>query len=248
MPSGSLEWLLPPLQPVPLDFDEVHTWRVSLDPPGALLRQLECTLSPDEHERASRFHFQEDRDRFIAARGSLRMILSGYVGLEPGEIRFRYSPYGKPGLEGLQFNLSHAHLLGLVAVARGRAVGVDIEYHRPALAVEQIARRFFSTGEADALLSLPDEQQPQAFLSCWTRKEAYIKARGEGLSIPLDQFDVSLAPDEPAALLSSRLDPQEAARWTLYHLVPGPGYVGALAIEGRPTRLLKWQCMFPLGG
>jgi len=162
-------------------------------------------------------------------------------------LRFSYSPYGKPSLAeefnvgALCFNLSHADGLALYAVTCGRQLGVDIERVRADLVDAQVAEQFFSPQEVAALRALSGNIQPQAFFNCWTRKEAYIKARGEGLSLPLDQFDVSLAPGEPAALLRTGGEPREVTRWSLKELSPGGDYVAALAVEGHGWRLRCWQ-------
>jgi 4'-phosphopantetheinyl transferase len=137
--------------------------------------------------------------------------------------------------------LSHSDGLVLYAITRGREVGVDVERLRPDFAVLEVAKKFFSRREVTALVALPENQWPKAFFNCWTRKEAYIKARGEGLTLPLDRFDVSLVPGEPAALLYTNDDPQEASRWSLQELVPESGYVAALAVEGHDWRLKCWQ-------
>jgi 4'-phosphopantetheinyl transferase len=221
-------------------------WRIELAQPAAQVEEFRQTLSEDEIARADRFYFEKDRDRFIVARGTLRAILGRYLKRSPHELRFRYSAYGKPSLDDddgawLRFNVSHSHELGLIAVTCGREVGVDIEWIRPDVATEQIAERFFSTHEVAALRALPADRQTEAFFNCWTRKEAYIKARGEGLSFPLDKFDVSLVPGEPARLLRTEGAPQEALRWRLCELLPGPGYVAALAIEGHEWQLQCWQ-------
>jgi 4'-phosphopantetheinyl transferase len=226
-----------------MQVNEVHVWCTALNPGGAVVQDLSGLLAPDERTRAERFRFQRDREHFIAARGQLRRILGGYLGRSPEELRFRYSPYGKPALteewdpEEIQFNMSHSHAIVLYAIARGRRVGIDVEWIRPDFATEQIAERFFSAHEVAALRALPAADRPEAFFHCWTRKEAYIKARGEGLSLPLDQFDVSLAPGEPAALLRSRADPDEVARWRMCALTPPPGYAGALVVEGQDWHL-----------
>ena len=132
----------------------------------------------------------------------------------------------------IRFNLSHSHGVALYAVTRGREVGIDLEYIRSDLEVEQIAERFFSRREIATLRALPIDLRTDAFFLCWTRKETYLKARGEGLSLPLDQFDVSLIPGEPAALLSTHRGSHEALRWSLQELTPAPGYVAALGVEG----------------
>ncbi len=137
--------------------------------------------------------------------------------------------------------MSHSHGVALYAVTRDREVGIDLEFIRRDLEVEQIAERFFSRRETATLRALPTALREYAFFLCWTRKEAYIKARGEGLSLPLDQFDVSLIPGEPAALLSTQPDSDEALRWSLQELTLASGYVAALAVEGRGWSLSCWQ-------
>jgi 4'-phosphopantetheinyl transferase len=195
--------------------------------------------------RAGKYYFKRDRDRFIIARGALRKILSRYLCVAPGQIRFTYSPYGKPALaeaaHELSFNVSHSHEVALYAVTLGREVGLDVEFIREDFASMEIAEHFFSREEVAALRALPSHLQTLAFFNCWTRKEAYIKARGEGLSHPLDQFAVSCAPGEPAAILSSKSDPLEVSRWWLHELRPGPGYAAALALQGGSRRLSLWQ-------
>jgi 4'-phosphopantetheinyl transferase len=236
------EWR-PASQLPALTLDAVHIWRIALDIDDAVFSRLWDILADDERRRADRFHFEKDRRHFTAGRGALRAILAGYLDLRPQEIRFIYTNYGKPLLtnanEPLRFNLSHSHGLALLAVTLGREIGVDLEYVRDNLERdgELLAERFFSSREVAVLRSLPHELRRQAFFTCWTRKEAYIKANGKGLSLPLDQFDVTLHPDEPAALLATRPDAQEAGRWSICGLSPADGYVAALAVEGHSWRL-----------
>jgi 4'-phosphopantetheinyl transferase len=239
-------WGAPP-DVLPLRSVEVHVWRATLDQPAHVLNRLRLMLDEDERSRAARFHFEKDRAHFVVARAALRSILGGYLRVPPGRVRFDYSPYGKPALAAefaathLHFNVSHSHALALFAVARRCALGVDVEYVRADVAEREIAERFFSASEVSALCALPAAQQPRAFFDCWTRKEAYIKARGEGLSFPLAAFDVSLRPDEPAALRCVRGDEREAARWSLRALDAAPGYAAALVAEGRDRQLKTWQ-------
>lgn len=240
-------WLFPS-SPLALLPDEVHVWRASLDQPENYVQVLYDILNADERTRADRFHFPHDRRHFIVARGVLRVLLGSYVGREPRQLEFCYSSYGKPSLvdnqvggRTFQFNLSHSHGMALYAAAWDRRVGVDVEWFRPNFGAEQIAKRYFSPNETAVLRTLPPERRIEAFFTCWTRKEAYIKARGKGLSMELDQFDVSLAPGEPAAVLATRDDPQQASQWALRHLDPGPGYVGAVAVEGHSWQLLCWS-------
>lgn len=240
------EWQAPP-GTLETGGEEVHVWRILLRSPDLAGGQWLDLLSEDERERAGRFHFRRDRARFIGAHACLRQVLSRYLGEEPGRLRFRTNEHGKPllageaGSAGLEFNLSHSHEVALVAVAFHRRVGVDVERIRPELAGERIARRFFSPGETEALLSLPAPARAAAFFRCWTRKEAFLKARGEGLTLRLDQFDVSLLPGKPAALLATRPDGEEASNWTLHHLEPAPGYAGALAVEGQLSGVRCWR-------
>jgi 4'-phosphopantetheinyl transferase len=218
-----------------------------LDQTPSQIQRFLNNLAADEQARAERFYFERDREHFIVARGVLRAILAGYLNRVPECLSFCYSSHGKPALAGesdedaIRFSVSHSHGVALYAVTRGREVGIDLEHIRSDLAVAEIAERFFSRREVEMLRTLPTEDQRQAFFRCWTRKEAYIKARGEGLSLPLDQFDVSLAPGEPAAVLGTQRDPSEASRWSLQELTPGPGYVAALAVEGHGWRLACWQ-------
>jgi 4'-phosphopantetheinyl transferase len=229
-----------------LPANEVHVWRADLDQLRSQIEEFYRVLVPDEKERAGRFHFQKDRENFIVSRGLLRKILGLYLGSNPGDLRLQYGSHGKPFLEKslggkLQFNLSHSHNLALLAVTRGREVGIDVERMCPQVVEEPIAERFFSAYELATLRSLPVEQQVDAFFNCWTRKEAYIKARGDGLSCPLDAFDVSLKPGEPAALLATRTEFEEISRWRLEELAPGVNFKAALAAERPDWRLRCWQ-------
>lgn len=236
-----------PLQPLLLEHDQVHVWRVPLDLPMSRVEDLRRTLVAAEVRRAERYRFDRDSRRFIVARGVLREILSRYLGTEAHRLRLGHGPRGKPYLLGetgegaLCFNVAHANELALYAVTRGRKIGVDIEYMERDPVPVGIAERFFSPREVAGLRALPPDVQRQAFFNGWTRKEAYVKATGDGLALPLDQFDVTLDPREPAALLSVNTNPQEASRWTLQSLEPGSGYAAALAVEGRGWRLERWQ-------
>jgi 4'-phosphopantetheinyl transferase len=239
-------WRAPP-ETVALDGDEVHVWQAALDRTPSQIQRFHQDLSVDEQARAERFYFEKDRAHFIVARGVLRAILGAYLGRAPEQLRFCYDSHGKPALTGeadreaVRFNVSHSGRIALYAVTRDREVGIDLERIRFDLAVAELAGRFFSRREIVALGSLPTDMQRQAFFRCWTRKEAYIKARGLGLSLPLSEFDVSLAPGEPAAILCTRPDASEASRWSLQELTPAPGYAAAIAVEGHGWRLVCWQ-------
>lgn len=217
----------------------VHVWAVDLDPPPALAAALTRLLAPDERERAARFRFDEHRRRYAVGRGALRTLLGAYLGERPEAVRFAYGPRGKPELAGappglLGFNLSNSEDLALVGFLRGREIGVDVEYLKPMSDLAQIAERFFCAAETAKLLALPEERRREAFFNCWTRKEAYLKAVGEGLAAPLDSFEVTLAPDEEARMLYLKGDAEAAARWHYRHLRPAPDYLGALTVEGEP--------------
>lgn len=245
MVSDHNSWPEAPEQP-DCGADDVHVWRAYLNQDGMTAQSLADLLSPDEHQRAEQYHFQRDREHFIVARGILRTILSRYLNVPPGQLRFACNQYGKPALmreagdDGLRFNLSHANGLALYAVTFWREIGIDVEFVREDFASLTIAKRFFSTDEVAMLHALPPKMRTSAFFSCWTRKEAYIKARGEGLSRPLDCFTVSLVPGEPAALLRTGDDPEEGPRWSLIEVYPKQGYRAALAVEGNAD-LHCWQ-------
>jgi len=232
--------------------NQVHVWRAALDKSPTHTDSLRHILAADEQSRADRFYFQRDRERFIAAHGILRTILGLYLNRAPNSLSFCYGSHGKPALteqpgdDAIRFNMSHSQGMALYAIARGHEVGIDVESVR-ILATEQIAERFFSRREIATLRALPKDLQNYAFFLCWTRKEAYIKARGEGLSLPLDRFDVSLIPGEPAVLLSTRPDSDDVLRWDLRELALPLGYVGALAVEGRGWSLSYRQWPLSLG-
>jgi 4'-phosphopantetheinyl transferase len=238
VPAGSLP-ALPP--------GEVHVWRFSLRLAPAALAAVERHLAPAERERAARFRFPEHRAAFVAGRGVQRELLGRYTDVEPGAVAYRESAHGKLALDGaaertgVRFNLSNSGDLALLAVAVERELGVDLEQLRPMSDAMDVARRFFSAPENEVFTALDETVREAAFFRCWTRKEAYIKAVGEGLSMPLDRFDVAFAPGEEARLLATRGDPEEAARWTLVGLEPGPGYVGALAAEGGGWTLRRFE-------
>lgn len=244
--SQGLLWLPPPID-LTLPGNQVHVWRASLDQPAWRLWELAQTLSVDEQARADRFRLKQDRWRFTASHGILRVILGRYLGVKPEQLLFQAGLHGKPSLVkmlneiGLSFNMSHSHTLAVFAVTRDREIGVDVERIRLTLDVEQIAERFFSPQESAVLQTIPADLKLEAFFTCWVRKEAYIKARGDGLSLPLDQFEVSLVPGEPARLLSTSHDPQEAIRWSLHDVTPSPGYVAAVAVQGSNWQLKCWE-------
>lgn len=236
-------WEQPP-EPLVLTTNDVHVWKASLERSPSELDGLRQILAPDEQKRADRFRFEKHRDRYIVGRGVLRTILGRYLDRDPSGLRFQYTRYGKPMLpaetEILSFNLSHSHDLALYAVTQGREIGIDLEFIRKNINLLGIAKRFFSPQEYSQLQALPKSSQLQAFFECWTRKEAFIKAKGEGFSLPLHRFDVSITPGKPAALLRTEWNPAEAALWSLKSLNPAPGYAAALAVEGKHWILRNW--------
>jgi 4'-phosphopantetheinyl transferase len=213
---------------------EVHVWYRLLDrqPSPSSPAQI---LSEDEHARASRYRFDQHRNEFIVTRGTLRILLGAYLQKSPQGLAFSYSPQGKPSLSNeetdLRFNVSHTAGLAALAFVRGREIGVDVEKQRPECEALKLAERFFSPSERQFISGFSGPALHQAFFRCWTRKEAFIKAKGGGLSIPLDQFDVSIAEDQPAALIGTRPDATEASRWMLHDLPAQQGYAAALAVS-----------------
>ena len=229
-------WLTPRAT-VALSANEVHVWRVALERGADEVGRLDVTLAPDEQERAASFIGNALGRRWTIARGALRVILGQYLGMSPKDVRFRYSVKGKPSIDGptdidFRFNLAHSENLALIAIARDREVGIDVEAVRSGRDLERIAERFFSPREAATLKAISPPERDHAFYRCWTRKEAYLKAMGGGLSVPLDSFDVAFAPGAPAELLAIRGAPDEPGRWSMLAFDPGAGYAGALVVEG----------------
>jgi 4'-phosphopantetheinyl transferase len=233
--------------------NEVHLWRLDLAAIASNEVRWQSMLSDEEKQRASRFHFTVDRQRYVTSRAVLRMLLAAYLGIgpgiEPSEIAFSYSAKEKPLLapphadSGVMFNLSHSAEVALLAFTRRRRIGVDVELIRPDIELDRIARRFFSEREQKELSTKKDEDKASAFFRCWTRKEAYIKAVGDGLSLPLAQFDVTLedADKDKNLLLATRPDASEAGHWLLREVPAGDGYAAALCVEGNDWQLHDWH-------
>lgn len=231
------KWLERP--PPPLGAHDVHVWRVPLDD-EARAASSRSLLSDEERARAARFVREVHRRRFVVAHGALRIILAGYVGIEPASLTFVAGEHGKPALRSdhltgrpaVEFNLSHSDDLALIAVAHARPVGVDLERWSEGVEHLELAERFFSPGERDALRALahrPDLVE-EGFFAAWTRKEAYLKATGHGITRGLHHFDVALAPGDPPRLLEDRLDGRASARWSMIALEPAPRYSAALVV------------------
>ncbi len=234
--------------PPPLAADDVHVWQVSLEQPAPVLARLSRLLDHDERQRRDRFFFERDQRRFTVARGVLRLLLASYLAAAPESLCFCYSPQGKPALCGndahtrLRFNLSHSHERALYAITWQRDVGIDIEYQRPIERPAQLAQRFFSGEEYTALLSLSAAQQQEAFFNAWTRKEAFLKARGTGLAHALASVHVSLAPGDRPALLRLDLDGETLDDWRLEAISPAADYAAALVVRGHHWRLGCYTC------
>jgi 4'-phosphopantetheinyl transferase len=213
----------------------VDLWALDLD--GERPSTYQPLLSTDERERAGHFHFERDRHRYIVGRGRLRQLLGQYLDLPPQKITFAYTDHGKPylppqpGQPDLRFNISHSQQFAVLAFAWGRRLGVDVEVIRPLTDIADLVRRFFAPAEVAAWETVLPEQQADAFFCGWTRKEAFIKAIGDGLSYPLDQFVVSLHPDQPAQLLEIEGDPAAAQKWEMVSLRPFPQTVAAVIVE-----------------
>ena len=220
-----------------LGIAEVHVWWMDLASPCRPLAELASWLDAEETARAARFHFEDHRRRYIAAHGQMRALLAAYAEKTPEALRFTQEERGKPRLESaaaqplLGFNLSHSEDQGLLAVAHTSIVGADIEVQRPLSDLEALARSHFTAGELLELHALPAARHHDGFFAAWTRKEAYVKALGAGLSVPLDGFEVALHPDEPAALRSIGGSEAQARAWTLWAARPEPGTWAAVAVR-----------------
>jgi 4'-phosphopantetheinyl transferase len=225
-----------------LSDSDIHVWRARLDVTHTRLAPLERTLSSDERERIGRLRAEPDRLRATASRGLLRHVLAEYAGTPAAELRFTYGPGGKPELHGvaeapsLHFNTAHSGDWLLVAVGHARSIGVDIERIRPIVRWERVARRSFSPEERRQIEALAPDERVAAFITGWTRKEACVKAVGDGVWSAFKRFEVSVTSDDPT-LRSVDGDPAAGADWSMFHLEPAPGFVGALAVHGTGWRM-----------
>jgi 4'-phosphopantetheinyl transferase len=231
---------------VPLARGIVDVWRVPLELENAELSLRETILAPDERQRAAAFRLPAKRREFVVARSALRRLLGALTGQDAASISLAYEPNGKPYLAspsatGIHFNVSHSGDLALIAVTLGHEIGVDVECVRPREAIASLAARYFAAAEADQLLALPESDRLQAFLACWTRKEAIVKAVGRGLALGLDRFQVTLLPGQMPRLLGMNGDAHAGRQWSLFHLDPAPGYIAAVALELPDCRVRTWQ-------
>jgi 4'-phosphopantetheinyl transferase len=227
IPPPNTVWERSP--PRQLGAGEIHIWRVPLDAPMA--SHYGGHLSASEQARRDRFHFERDRRCYEASRGCLRARAGVYLGRAPSEIEFQENRYGRPemadpGDRWLHFNVSHSGAWAVIAFGRDMEVGIDIEQHRSGVGLD-LARRFFSKTEVDELAALGAAVRDLGFFSCWTRKEAYVKALGTGMSTALDSFSVSLSPGDPVRFLAGA-----GPQWQLLDFEVAEGYSGALAHDG----------------
>jgi len=235
-------WAQPPTE-LPALEASVHVWAVRLDDASVDLERGHDLLSPDERERAARFIFERDRRRYLVAHIALHEILSRYLPIEPAHLSFDLGPNGKPKLHqaltpsGIEFNLSHSNEMALLAVAHGQEVGVDVEYVREKFEFQEVAERFFTAKEVAAMQSLPSTLQRQAFFKCWTSKEAFLKAKGTGLSGALDEVEISLGSDEQVRIAAN------VPIWWLFELDPSGGYEAALVVASARAliRCYQWE-------
>jgi 4'-phosphopantetheinyl transferase len=220
----------------------VDVWSVRLDEPARAGSEV-AALSPDEIARANRFHFEKDRIHFTRCRAALRNLLAGYLAIPAAEIRFEYLTSGKPQLaaeqnpHGLQFNVSHSANMALIAVGSEHHLGVDIEKIRGDVDTTALAERFFSLRERAGLQALPDHLRVPGFFACWTRKEAFLKATGEGLSFPLEDFSVTTHPDLDPEIEEIKGNTDEGKQWFLADLSVADGFRATVARERSPYRL-----------
>lgn len=245
MATFELLWNPPPPH-TEIAESEVHVWSVDLDVPSSRTSELFEMLSADEQHRADKFKFNDGRARYIAGRSTLRRLLGRVLKLDPSALVFRYTERGKPELDGatagqLHFNISHSDGLALIALTRSQNVGVDVESVRAVNYGEDIAARFFSNRESAGLAALPVAERPAAFFNLWTRKEAWLKATGDGIAESLKRVEVSFLPGEPARVLNIADAPDEAARWTLVDLKPADGFTGTLAIPAHDLNVRRWR-------
>lgn len=227
-----------------LEPGQVFVFRLNLDDLDSIQSADWDCLSAEERGRAARLRGELLQRRFSSAHAQVRRILAACLRCQPAELQFQSGPHGKPALVGNQvphFNLSHSQGSGLLAVSQDQEVGVDIEGWRPNIDRKALAGRFFTPSETNTIEGLPQDLQVSAFFACWTRKEAYIKARGGGLSIPLDSFEVSVIPGEPVVLHDPSADRAPSRQWNLFDIQPGAGFSAALAVEGAVEKIHLWD-------
>lgn len=246
LPTHDGAWEIP-TEDFPLDPNNVHIWKISLTPPPPQLPELHKLLSSDEQDRAQRMKFRQPQQTFIITRAVLRLIVGRYIHAEAQSLRFSQGPHGKPFLihptltPPIFFNLSHSHQLALLAFALNREVGIDLEYKHRERNYPSLINRVCSDQEKSILASLAPSQQNYGFLTCWTRKEAYVKGTGKGLTIPLNSITVSRPPSTRVPLLQLDDDNQESSRWTMHDIQIDRDYTAALVVAGHDWHPSYWE-------
>ena len=245
--SGATSWQETP-KFLPVGPNEIHVWRIGLVWPDIVESRLKICLTDEELHRAAGFHFAHDRRRFILRRAILRRLLASYLGARAALVHFLSGPYGKPFIrgqekpDGIRFNCSHSGDFGLIAISRRGELGCDVEQHRQLEDAEDLAANCFSVSEIKEMNALPRSLKTMGFFNCWTRKEAFVKAIGVGLSFPLNRLSVSLIPGQPATLLEVAEDTEAVNRWNMVSLEVSPNYSAALVFEDRNAGMqyLEW--------
>ena len=241
-----LEWPLAP-EPIRLQPGQVHLWAAAMNEFVDQAPKLGLLLSPAEQVTAHKFKFARDRNRYLIRRGLLRLLLSRYLQQLPAAIEFQHGAYGKPEIKNhasgapLFFNTSHSADIAVCAITSAGPVGVDIERTRTIPDIQKIARRYFRPRETETLMALPAESRLQAFYACWTRKEAFLKATGEGIAESLAKVEVTLAPRDPPAVVSLTGNPRAHEQWRLQPFSPAPGYLGCIAYKHAQLALSHWR-------
>jgi 4'-phosphopantetheinyl transferase len=250
MAPADILWPLPSGK-LPLGAADIHVWAARLDAPAEFLSRCAALLAPDEQERAARFRFDQHRHRFIFGRAILRSLLGGYLNCPAQNVQFSYGPHGKPLLakefsqSDMHFNLAHSEDLALFAVTRRAPVGIDVEQIRPVADAADLVERFFSPRENALFRQLFEDQKSIAFFTLWTRKEAWLKAFGEGIAHSLNRVEVTFLPDEPARLLALPKESGSLSDWTLHQLIPAPGFIGAVALPNLRLAVSNFQFSIP---
>ena len=226
---------------------QVHIWQADLDLQADHIDILWSLLSESEKSRAARFHFERDRNRYITAHGTLRQLLGRYLNVPAQDVRFNYGDYGKPELANdhadghIYFNMSHSSATALYGFTRNCPIGVDIERIKEIPDMDEVAGQFFSAKEKNVFKKLAQVKKIRAFYRCWTVKEAFVKAVGHGLHLPLESIEVCIEPDQPNRLVQVNGDEREASKWWVKELTPGNGFAGAFAARKDPFQVHYFQ-------
>lgn len=231
-------------KPLILKPNEVHIWAINKKEHINKLPLYWDILNTSEKEKAAKFRFESDHNCAVISRGILKNILGNYLNKTPKNIEFKLGEYGKPTLKetsDIEFNISHSKDSIVMAFTQKNKIGIDVEYTKKDIEVKKIASHFFAEEEVTSLLALKESYHKQAFYNCWTRKEAFIKALGCGLSFPLDKFVVSLDCSKEAQLIATKWDKKEKEKWFLKAFEPDKDYIGAVSVKGKVTNMEFWR-------